>query len=122
MWGLVGWIGAAVAAATTVYNIYEEKGESTSESERFKKNKTEKNNKIFQEIQKYKNKQIKRFKDKYGIDIKFYGGRFSKGKLKEKIVINKNYKIDTISFLEQETEEILKLIKEIEVEKYESVN
>jgi len=42
--------------------------------------------------------------------------------LSEKISVSKNNEIDTISILEQETEEMIKLIGILEVKKYETTN
>jgi len=108
---------------TTTYSNKSEK-----EDELVKTTKIEKNNKIYEDIKVYKSKQVKRFKDKYDVDIKFYGGKSksSSGKssfetsLSEKISVNKKDELDTVSLLEQETEEMIKLIGKLEVSKYET--
>jgi Tfp pilus assembly protein PilP len=163
MWGLaaafgpIGWVVAAVGTAATVYaatnsndeyetSTYSDKSERKSEA--LKATRTEKNNKIHQDIKAYKSKQIKRLKDKYDVDIKFYGGRLKSSSgisssvtglagalagvaiakelfendLSEKVSVSKNNEIDTISILEQETEEMIKLIGKLEIKKYETTN
>jgi len=144
---VVGTVGAAAYGAlkddnyeTTTYSNKSEK-----EAEVVKATKTEKNNKIYQDIKAYKSKQVKRFKDKYDVDIKFYGGKsksssginsivlnqffgvaiakeLSENDLSEKISVNKKNEVDTISMLKEETEEMIKLIGKLEVKKYESVS
>jgi len=155
--GPVGWVVAAVGTAATVYaatsgsDEYETttySNKSEKEAEVVKKTKTEKYNKIYQDIKAYKNKQVKRFKDKYDVDIKFYGTESKRSlginsialnsmfglartpmaqELHEtdpsgKISVNKNTENDTISILEQETEDMIKLIGELEVTKFETIN
>jgi len=165
MWGLaaafgpVGWVVAAVGTAATVYaatsssdeyetSTYSDKDERKSETARATKQ--EKTNKIYQDIQVYKSKQIKRFKHKYDVDIKFNSGttgnfqgvsigfilpfglaRMSlvEEKLKtnlaylaQKISVNKSDAPDTITTLVKETEDMVKLIGELEVKQYETTS
>ncbi len=97
----------------------------------------------------YKQKQIRRFKDKYNVEIKFYGGKIedkedevsiciaspwfskkvttsyqkdSKLSLSEKIFIVNTNENDSITLLEQETDEIIQLINILKKEKDESIN
>ncbi len=131
-------------------STYSNKNEKKYEAER--EAKADQNEKIYQDIELYKKKQIKRLKEKYDVDIKFYGGKSydskfknsssinfimlspffsaaaiaiaqksSEIKLSEKITVNKKSEVDTVSILENETDEIIKLIGELEVMKYESI-
>jgi len=83
MWRLALKLAGAAFTTRAVYtairsndeyetSTYSDKSERKSEA--LKANRTEKNNKIHQDIKTYKSKQVKRFKDKYDVDIKFYGG------------------------------------------------
>jgi len=137
MWGLaaafgpVGWVVAAVGTAATVYaatsssdkyeiSTYSDKDEKKSEAK--ETTKREKNNTIYQDIKAYKKMQVKRFKEKYNVDINFHGGTVNGKDLSEKISITKENEIDTITILEKETEEIIKLIEILELEKHETIN
>ena len=110
--------------------------------------KAERNKQINQDIKAYKSKQIKRFKDKYDVDIKFYSGKSKsscginsivfnrffgvagvaiakelfENNLSEKISVNKKDEADTISMLEKENDEMLKVIRKLEVEIHEATN
>ncbi|RYA24551.1 hypothetical protein CRU96_02650 [Malaciobacter halophilus] len=131
-----GPIGIAAAAIGTVgmvaYGAFKD-DETITYSDRNEKKyeareevKIEKNNKTYQEIQSYKKKQIKRLKDKYNIDIEFnsatIGGSYKHLKTAEKIKVNKTQEVDTISMLEDETDELIKLIGILEVEKHETTS
>jgi len=86
----------------------------------------------------YKDKQVKRLKDKYGADIKFIDKGFSingdgQFGLKSSPKIKHDYHIEIITSdnliikksikeLDNETEEMIKLIGELEVKKYETTN
>ena len=111
--------------------------------------KKERKIKIYKDIEKYKNKQIKRIKDKYNVDIKFnttlnnnlyiasielsplvgtIGVEVARQILNSDIVLNekisiyKSNEVGTIATLEKETEEMIKLIGKLEVRKYETTS
>jgi hypothetical protein len=143
---VVGTVGVAAYGALKddEYERTTHSNKSEKEAEIVGATKTEKNNKIHQDIKAYKSKQVKRFKDKYDIDINFYSDKsksssevnsifgafggvaiakelFENG-LSEKISVNKKDEVDIISTLEQETEDMIKLIGKLEVKKYEATN
>lgn len=162
MWGLAafGPLGIAAAVVGTIgavaygtmkdddYETSTYSNKSEKEAEAREQSRADKKNKIEKEIKSYKKQQIKRLKDKYYVDIKFYGGKSKSSsginsigfspffgvdgvsmakeileiELSEKISVSENNEIDTISILEQEAEEIIKLIGKLEVDKYEATS
>jgi hypothetical protein len=117
-------------------STYSDKSEREAETR--KASQKEKKDKIKKDIKAYKNKQVKRLKDKYGADIKFIDKGFSVNgdgpfgfqsspKIKHdyhiEIITSDNLIIKkSIKELDNETEEMIKLIGELEVKKYETTN
>jgi len=122
--GPVGWaVGGVITVATIVAASSDDDSyESSTYSNRDEKESNakeealaEKNEKICKEINAYKGKRIKHIKQKYQVDIDITNNK--KVKFIEKSYIDA---IDrTIIVLENETDEIAKLIEELGVRKNE---
>lgn len=150
-WGIaaIGTAATIYAASKDDYETTTYSNKSEKENEAKEENRIEKNNKIYQEIESYKEKQIKRLKDKYDVDIEFSSATIGENnfvinsiilnpilgvtasklsheifnkKTAEKIKINKTEEVNTITILEDENEELIKLIEKLEVEKYETTS
>ncbi len=124
MWSFMA--KAIVPGAYAVYSVYDYFTDDESyerEDDNTIKKCENKNEQVYNEINKYKNKQLKRFQDKYGAIIEFHsGGVVNTTKLAEKISIVKSDEADIITTLEKETEEMIKLIGKLEVRKYETTS
>lgn len=129
MWGLlaafgpVGWAAATIGTAVTVYaatsstdedetSTYSDKSEKEAEAREYAK--VAKKKKIKQEIEAYKKQQMKRLKEKYNINVEFNSATIK--------VDPSNNLFDSISILENETEEMIKLIEKLEVDKHATTN
>jgi len=145
---VVGTAATVYAATSSSDDGYDDDDKEERKAEAVKAAKQEKNNKIYQDIKAYKSKQTKRMKDKYGVDIKFHSGTSSidqgidsnalntapivvvtetledmlKTSCSEKISVSKRDEVDRTAILEQETEEVIKLIEQLEVKKHEGTS
>lgn len=119
--GPVGWgIAGVVVAGTAAYNYMadDEQPSRDYRAEARREEERKSNNQVREEIQSYKIKEEKRLQNKHGVIAKFTQ--------KDSLVIQDNpmeFAMSArIDFFEIETDELIKLIGELKVMKYESIS
>ncbi|MCX6075661.1 MAG: hypothetical protein NTW78_02095 [Campylobacterales bacterium] len=117
-WGIAGVLTVGTAAYKYLDDDDDEQPSRDYGAEARREEKRESDNQVREEIRKYKVKETERLKSKYGVIAEFIQ--------ENSLVIQDNQNEFAMSaqidLLEIETDELIKLIGELEVMKHESIN